>query len=356
MPSILWQRDRRTFRMPAEWEPHEATWVVWPHNCRDWPGKFTGIRWVYVEIVRLLHRHEKVYIIVENRKWEANVRRQLDRSNVDLSTVVFFRFSTDRSWVRDSGPTFVTEEAQLSAVCWQFNAWARYSNWKRDRRLNRKIAQAANAVVRKATWHSGSVVLEGGSIDVNGLGTLLTTEECLLAGGQSRNRGATREDYEQLFAQYLGIQKVLWLGQGIAGDDTGGHVDDIARFVGPHTVVIAVEKNQKDANYRALKDNLEKLRMSTDQGGRCLEVVEVPMPRPLFFDGCRLPASYTNFYIANKVVLVPTFNDPNDRVALETIDTLFPDREVCGIHATDLVWGCGTIHCVTQQQPSASKT
>ena len=337
--------------MPAEWEAHEATWLAWPHNNRDWPGKFGAVGWVYVEIVRLLHRHERVCIVVEDAKREARARRQLDKAGVDSARVEFFRFATDRSWLRDSGPTFVVAGEEASTICWRFNAWARYSNWNRDRRVNSKIASAAGATAREPKWAGRTVVLEGGAIDVNGLGTLLTTEECLLGGDRPRNPGMTREDYEQLFAKQLGVRHVLWLWRGIAGDDTGGHVDDLARFVGPRTVVAAVETDRGDINHGALQENLRRLREMADQDGRPLEVVELPMPRPLYFDGCRLPASYANFYIANGLVLAPTFNDPNDRIALATIEALFPDREVCGIHAVDFAWGFGTIHCATQQQP-----
>ena len=338
-------------RMPAEWEPHEATWLAWPHNHRDWPGKFAAIGWVYVEMVRMLHRREKVRILVEDDGREERARRQLDRAGVDLSRVEFFRFATDRSWLRDSGPTFVSAANRLAAVCWRFNAWGRYENWKRDRRVNRMIADAAGAAVRDPRCGGQTVVLEGGAIDVNGEGTLLTTEACLLGGERPRNPGMTPADYERIFAECLGIRRVLWLGKGIAGDDTGGHVDDLARFVDPRTIAAAVETNRNDANFRALRDNLERLKTMTDQDGRRLEIVELPMPRRLPFDGCRLPASYANFYIANGLVLAPTFNDPHDRVALAVLEALFPDREVCGVHAVDFVWGFGTLHCAAQQQP-----
>ena len=349
------KRNTGAFRMPAEWEPHEATWLAWPHNYRDWPGKTSAIKWVYIEIIRLLYQHEKVHIIVEDKNQEASVRSKLRMANIDFCNVNFFHFTTDRSWVRDSGPTFITDETKLSAVCWKFNAWARYKNWKYDYWLNQKIARASDATVRKVSWRGVSVVLEGGSIDVNGLGTLLTTEECLLGRDQPRNLGVTRKDYERIFFEQLGIQKVLWLRGGIVGDDTGGHIDSVARFVGPSTILVSTDKNQEDINHQILKSNLERLQVSTDQDGRHFQVVELPMPRPLFFDGCRLPASYANFYIANGVVLVPTFNDPNDRIALSIIERLFPEREVCGIHSVDFVWGLGTIHCVTQQQPITPK-
>ena len=337
--------------MPAEWEPHEATWLAWPHHTDDWPGKFAAIPWVVAEIVRHLHRHELVHLVVEDARSGQRASAVLDRVGVDLSRVEFHRFSTDRSWLRDSGPIFVTNGSELGATCWRFNAWARYNNWKKDSLVARKIADAARARAWRPRWRNRPVVLEGGSIDVNGRGTLLTTEECLLGDKQVRNRGMGREDYEQIFAEYFGVRKVLWLGSGIAGDDTGGHVDDLARFVAPRTVVTVIETNRDDENYHPLRENLRRLRAMKDQGGRPLEVVELPMPRPLFFDGYRLPASYANFYVANQVVLVPTFNDPNDRTALGTLRKLFPDRAVVGIHCVDFVWGFGTIHCSAQQQP-----
>ena len=342
--------------MPAEWEPHEATWLAWPHHTPDWPGKFAAIPWVTAEIVRRLHRHELVHLVVEDARQQQRASEVLDRVGVDLSRVKFHRFPTNRSWLRDSGPTFVTQGSELGAACWRFNAWARYSNWKKDSRVAAKIAAAARGLAWQPRWKNRPVVLEGGSIDVNGCGTLLTTEECLLGDKQVRNRGMRREDYEQIFAQHLGVRKVLWLGGGIAGDDTGGHVDGLARFVAPRTVVTVVETNRDDENYQPLRENLRRLQAMTDQHGRRLDVIELPMPRPLFYDGYRLPASYANFYVANGVVLVPTFNDPNDRTALDTLQRLFPDRQVVGIHSVDLVWGFGTIHCSTQQQPQAPCT
>jgi len=341
------------FRMPAEWEPHEATWLAWPHHTEDWPGKFAAIPWVVAEMVRYLHRHELVRLVAGNARQEQRASRVLDRAGVDLSRVEFHRFPTDRSWLRDSGPIFVTNGSELGATCWRFNAWTRYNNWEKDSLVARKIADSARARAWRPRWRNRPVVLEGGSIDVNGCGTLITTEECLLGDKQVRNRGMDREDYEQIFAEYFGVRKVLWLGSGIAGDDTGGHVDDLARFVGPRTVVTVIETNRGDENYQLLIENFRRLREMTDQDGRPLEVVELPMPRPLFFDGYRLPASYANFYVANQVVLVPTFNDPNDRTALGILGKLFPDRAVVGIHCVDLVWGFGTIHCSTQQQPKA---
>ena len=340
------------FRMPAEWEPHDATWVAWPHNREDWPGKLSSIHWVYVEIVRHLCRGELVRVITENGRQEARIRGMLKQARVGLSRVAFHRMATDRSWLRDSGPTFLTNDSELGAACWRFNAWARYSDWKRDNKVADRVAGWAGA----RAWHprhaGRRIVLEGGSVDVNGRGTLLTTEDCLLGTKQQRNPGLSKGQVEQILGDYLNARRVVWLGGGIVGDDTGGHVDDIARFVRPRTVVAAVEPNREDPNHAPLKQNLRRLRAARDQDGRRLDIVELPMPRPLYFEHYRLPASYANFYIANGLVLVPTFNDPNDRVALNTLEKLFPEREVVGIHSVDLAWGFGMVHCSTQQQPA----
>jgi agmatine deiminase len=330
------------FRMPAEWEPHEATWIAWPHNRVDWPGKFAPIAWVYCEIVRKLAAVELVRILVEDEAAEQDARRKLAKSGADLAGVEFFRIPTDRVWTRDYCPLFVKNAAgEVALTDWRFNGWAKYDDWRRDDAVPAKLAR--RLALRR--WEPG-LVLEGGSIDVNGAGTLLTTEECLLSPVQARNPGRSREEIERAMADYLGVERVLWLGRGIAGDDTHGHVDDLARFVGPDTIVLCAEPDPSDANYEPLRENREILKQ------HAVRVVELPMPRPVVFRGQRLPASYANFYIANRLVLVPTFNDPADRVALETLARCFPDREVCGIHAVDLVWGLGTLHCMTQQQPA----
>ncbi len=343
--------------MPAEWEPHAATWLVRPHNARDWPGKLAAVRWVYVEIIRHLHRRETICLVVYDAKTIEAAKRFLSRGGVDIDRVQFIVKRTDRSWARDSGPTFVTDGASLGAVCWRFNAWTKYSNWQHDATLGKFIAKRAMAARLTPKARGKPVVMEGGAIESNGLGTLMTTEECLLSTGrQARNPGLGRGDIERIFENYLGARKVLWLNRGIAGDDTHGHIDDIARFVGPKTVAAATETNPKDENYAPLKENLKRLRSMTDQSGRPLEIVELPMPRPLYFEGIRLPASYANFYIANGIVLAPTFNDPNDRVALGALAECFPDREICGIHCVDMVWGFGTLHCAAQQQPSIAIT
>ena len=340
------------FKMPAEWEPHEATWLGWPHELTDWPGKFSPIPWAFAEIVRHLSQVERVYLLVENRAAESRVRAILKKSGAHLTNIDFFRIPTDRGWMRDSGPICVRNtDGDVAYTNWRFNGWAKYANHKKDA----LAVSAANKTLKRRLWqpvHKGRrVVLEGGSIDVNGAGTLVTTEECLLSKVQQRNPGFTRDDYAEIFKNYLGVTNVLWLKNGIAGDDTHGHVDDLARFVDPTTVVTVVEENSADPNYAPLQENFTLLKYMRDQNGRSLQIETLPMPAPVFFDGQRLPASYANFYIANKIVLVPTFNDPNDRVALNILAKLFPNREVVGIACRDLVLGLGTIHCMTQQQP-----
>jgi agmatine deiminase len=331
------------YRMPAEWAPHAATWLAWPHNREDWPGKFAPIAWVYCDIVRKLARVERVRILVEDEDLEQDARGKLKRAGADLNAVEFFRGGTDRVWTRDYCPLFVKgPQGEVAITNWRFNGWAKYDNWKRDDSVPSALAKR----LKMRQWKPG-LVLEGGSIDVNGAGLLLTTEECLLSPVQARNPGLSREQIEQALSDYLGVDKVVWLGRGIAGDDTHGHVDDLARFVSPETVVLVSEPDRSDANYEPLRENREILRRYP------LRVVKVPMPAPVVFNGQRLPASYANFYIANRLVLVPTFNDPADRVALDTLARLFTDREVVGIHALDLVWGLGTLHCMTQQQPAS---
>lgn len=339
--------------MPAEWAPHTATWLAWPHHAADWPGKIAPIPWVYTEIIRHLHRHEHVHLIVGDERREAAARRCLTRAEIDLNQVSLHRWATDRVWTRDSGPTFLVDDrGNKTLLDWRFNAWAKYPNWKNDDAIPSRIARKTKFPVVQPMHQGKRIVLEGGSIEVNGQGLLLTTEECLLSDVQCRNPGMAREDYENAFATYLGIKKTIWLNKGIAGDDTHGHIDDLARFVGPHTVVTVVEDNPAEENYAPLQENLERLRSATDQNGLKLEVVPLPMPSRVSFDGQLLPASYANFYIANGIVLVPTFNDANDRKALGILADLFSDRVVIGIHCVDLVYGLGTLHCMTQQEPA----
>lgn len=338
----------RALRMPAEWEPHAATLLAWPHEIRDWPGRFAPIPWVYCEILRKLVPSEPVLLLVEADA-QVRVSQLLTKVGVDLARVSLLQSYGDRSWVRDSGPTGVLDKnGRRVQLHWKFNAWAKYRDWYGDAFVPEAVATHLGDP-RIEVEHAGRrVVLEGGSIDVNGQGMILTTEECLLSDVQCRNANFTAADYEQLFAEYLGANQTIWLGRGIAGDDTHGHIDDLTRFVNPTTVVTVVEGNADDENYRPLQENLDRLK-----GINGLEVVTLPMPDPVVFRGQRLPASYANFYIGNTVVLVPTFNDPADRVALGKLADLFPGRTVCGIHAVELVWGLGTLHCLSQQIPRA---
>jgi agmatine deiminase len=336
----------RGFRMPAEWEPHEATWIAWPHNREDWPGRFGPIPWVYGEIVRKLSRVERVRILVRDGALAEHARRVLDKVGAALEAVEFFECPTNRVWTRDYGPLFLkNRRGEAALAAFRFNAWAKYDDWCSDAAVPDYLRKR----LKLPMWKP-EMVLEGGSIDVNGAGTLLTTEECLLSPVQARNPGTPRAEIENLLHEYLGVERVVWLRRGIAGDDTHGHVDDIARFVAADTVVAAWESDRTDANYVPLEENFRLLRVAG------LHVVKLPMPRPLVFAGRRLPASYANFYIANGLVLAPTFNDPNDRAALAALAKAFPDREVVGINCTDLIWGLGALHCMTQQQPATGIT
>ncbi len=341
------------FRMPAEWEPHVATWLAWPHEKSDWPGKFTPIPWVYGEIVRHLGQFERVRILVNDAEVEEKARKVLRRCGADLAAVDFYVIATDRSWTRDFCPIFVrSSEGKRSLLNWRFNGWAKYGNSERDDAVTGHLRSELGLPMETPEWNDCRVVLEGGSIDVNGSGSILTTEECLLSDVQARNPKLTRTDMEQIFAKYLGAHHTLWLRSGIAGDDTHGHVDDLARFTAPATVAIASEEDPAEQNYEPLKENLALLREMRTESDAPLRVETLPMPAPVYFDGQRLPASYANFYIANRTVLVPTFNDPSDRHALNKLADLFPERQVVGIAATDLVLGLGTLHCMTQQEPA----
>ncbi|MEO8430777.1 MAG: agmatine deiminase family protein [Acidobacteriota bacterium] len=344
--------------MPAEWEPHEATWIGWPHNVTDWPGRFGPIPWVYAEMVRWISAGETVRILVESKSHEDRARRVLARGGQDLASVEFFRIPTDRGWLRDSGPAFVRRGGPRPDVAirrFGFNGWARYPDWRRDVRVPERVGRALGIPLLPGD-DGPAVVLEGGAIDVNGRGTILTTEECLLDPKiQVRNPGFDRSDYERVFRESLGAPRVIWLGRGIAGDDTHGHVDDLCRFTSPGTVVLCRETNPSDENYVNLEENRERLQDARLEDGSRVEVVDLPMPSPVYFDGRRLPASYANFFVANSAVLVPTFDDIRDREALGILSELFADRPVVGIHARDLVWGLGTVHCLTRQQPAVSE-
>ena len=392
--------------MPAEWEPHAATWLAWPHYHGDWPGKFEPIPWVYAEIIRNLARHERVELIVTSAAEARQARKILQRADALSSNIRFHHWPTNRVWLRDSGCIFLKRSAGALAreslgpptlhpgsphsgheftraleqhkregreftraverqkkgrasapegplaVKFRFNAWAKYSNWRHDNAIGVEMAVSAKAEFWSPYHRGKEIVLEGGSIDVNGAGTILTTEECLLSKEQERNPHMSRVHYEKAFADYLGAPHTIWLGRGIFGDDTHGHVDDLTRFVNKDTVVTMVEPNSKDVNHAPLRANLRRLQAARDQDGRQLTIVELPMPQPVVFEGRRLPASYANFYIADGVVLAPVFNRPNDRIALNTLAQLFPSRQIVPIYSGDFIWGLGAMHCMTQQQPA----
>jgi agmatine deiminase len=345
-------------RMPAEWEPHRATWIAWPHHEPDWPTKFETIPWVYAEIARLLAEHEPVEILCQSAEAAESARTMLNAHAVCMDRVNLYVVPTDRVWLRDSAPTGVMNEAGgIVLLHWAFNGWAKYDNWKRDAEVGSVIAQITGLPrtepLRPSTRER--LVLEGGGIETNGRGLLLVTEEWLLSNVQVRNPGFDREKYETVFAEWLGVRKTIWLGASCVGDDTHGHIDDVARFVSPDTVVLAVEPDPADENHAISADNLRRLELAArDPAVGPLRVIQIPFPHPVMMFGERLPASYANFYIANGIVIVPTFNDPNDVVALRTLAGLFPGRQVVGIHARDLVWGLGTLHCLTQQEPQAA--
>lgn len=355
------------YTMPAEWEPHAATWLGWPHNASDWPGKFELIPWIYGEMVRKISAGEKINLLLRHKQDEQLARHVFKHVGVDLRKIKFVTHPTNRGWTRDTGPIFIRRQNPKSAtaiVHFHFNGWAKYDNWRKDT----KVPEAAAQLLGKRLFHAECsmaaatenskcktkhFVIEGGGIELNGRGTLLSTEECYLDPKiQVRNPGLGKAEIEGVLKNYLGVRNIFWLAKGPKGDDTHGHIDDICRFVNARTLVLVREKNSRDENYRPLAENWERIRDLRLEDGRKPEVVELPMPAPLYFDGVRLPASYANFYICNAAVIVPTFNDPNDRVALGILGELFQDRPVVGIHAVDLVWGFGSLHCLTQQQPA----
>jgi len=337
-------------RMPAEWERQQGVLLCFPHNGNDWPGKFGAIQWAFVEFIKKVAERETVFLVVENAAQEQKVTDMLRTGEVKLKNVSFIHQRTNRSWMRDSGPIIVQNGKHREAVNFHFNGWAKYPNHRLDRHVPQTVATHLGLPLIAATHKGRNVVLEGGALEVNGKGTLITTEECLLHPSiQVRNAGFTREDYEAVFREYLGITNTIWLGDGIVGDDTHGHIDDLCRFVNADTVVTVVEQDSKDANHRPLQDNLARLRAAKLEDGRPLNIVELPMPRPVVFDGVQIPASYANFLIINGAVLVPTFNDANDRHALNILAACFPDRDIIPISAIDLIWGFGTLHCLSQQ-------
>lgn len=350
------------YTMPAEWEPHAATWLGWPHNKNDWPGKFEVIPWIYGEMVRKIAAGEKVRLIIRQAADEAAARRVFQHVGVNLRQIQFVVHPTNRGWTRDTGPIFVKKRPQTEApgaksdtaiVHFHFNGWAKYDNWQKDTRVPETAATLLRKKLFHAEYQGQSFVIEGGGMELNGRGTLISTEECYLDPKiQVRNPGLGRGQIEAALKNYLGVTNIFWLAKGPKGDDTHGHIDDICRFVNANTLVLVKETNAQDENYAPLAENWERIQDLRLEDGAKPTVVALPMPSPLYFDGVRLPASYANFYICNAAVIVPTFNDPNDRVALGILGDLFKDRPVVGIHALDLVWGFGSLHCLTQQQPA----
>lgn len=347
--------------MPAEWEPHRATHIAWPHKKGDWPGKFGAIPWAFSEMARQLSRGEQVSALVASKVEQREAARILQNAGCPSQKLEFIQAPTDRSWTRDYLPLFVVcarRARELGAVKWRFNGWARYRDHHLDDRAGHHVARHLGLFCwtpeAQNRGRARPIVLEGGSVDVDGEGTLLASEPCLLTGAQARNRSLGRTALDRALNDYLGIDRVIWLGEGIAGDDTAGHVDDFVRFVGPATVVLCEERRRRDPNHRLLEAAREKLEAERDAKGRKLRIVRLPMPDPLGYRGQRVPASYANFYIGNEAVLVPTFNDVRDREALGILGELFAHRRVVGIHAVDLVAGLGTVHCSTQQEPLGS--
>lgn len=339
-------------RFPAEWEKQQGIVLCFPHNGKDWPGKYQAIQWVFVEFIKKVSTFETVFLVVRDSELKTKVTDMLRMADVNLNNITFIIQKTNRSWMRDSGPIIVKNGKTREALNFNFNGWAKYSNYKLDKAVPKAVAETLKLPLTQVTYKGKPVVLEGGALEVNGKGTLLTSEECLLHPTvQVRNANFTKADYEAIFKEYLGITNTIWVGDGIIGDDTHGHIDDLCRFVDAKTIVTVVESNPKHKNYAALQDNLKRLQSATLEDGSAAKILTLPMPKDIVFDGLTLPASYANFLILNKAVLVPTFNDAADAEALQILADCFPDRTVIGISAIDLIWGFGTLHCLSQQIP-----
>ena len=336
-------------RMPAEWEKQKSTWIAWPHNKKDWPNKFDFIPEIFAEIISHISKGQKVNILIENNVLKKRAILILKNFKVNFSNIRFSLCKTDRAWLRDSFPIFVKNKNKKILLNWKFNSWAKYKNFKKDNSIINKVKKVLKLQSISPVFNGRKVVLEGGAIDVNGKGTLITTEECLLSKIQQRNSGFKKNDYEKIFFNYFGIRKIIWLKRGIAGDDTHGHIDDLARFVSENTIFLAYERNKKDVNYKILRNNFRILKKLDDF--KKLKIIKIPMPEAKYIEGTRVPASYLNFYIANKVILVPTFNDKKDKLVLKMFRKYFKNRKVVPIDCSILIWGFGAIHCMTQQEP-----
>ena len=336
-------------RMPAEWEKQKSTWIAWPHNKKDWPNKFDFIPEIFAEIISHISKGQKVNILIENNVLKKRAILILKNFKVNFSNIRFSLCKTDRAWLRDSFPIFVKNKNKKILLNWKFNSWAKYKNFKKDNSIINKVKKVLKLQSISPVFNRRKVVLEGGAIDVNGNGTLITTEECLLSKIQQRNSGFKKHDYEKIFFNYFGIRKIIWLKRGIVGDDTHGHIDDLARFVSENTIFLAYERNKKDVNYKILRNNFRILKKLDDF--KKLKIIKIPMPKAKYIEGTRVPASYLNFYIANKVILVPTFNDKKDKLVLKMFRKHFKSRKVVPIDCSILIWGFGAIHCMTQQEP-----
>jgi agmatine deiminase len=342
-----------TRRFPAEFEKQAALLLCFPHNGNDWPGKYEAIQWAFVEYIKKVSLYQAVVLVVANAKLQAKVSDMLQTAQVDLTKISFIVYKTNRSWMRDSGPIVVKNGTKSEALNFNFNGWAKYSNYQLDKHVPKQVSDFLNIPLTQVMYKGKPVVLEGGALEVNGKGTLITSEECLLHPSiQVRNAGFTKADYEAIFHDYFGVTNVIWVGDGVAGDDTHGHIDDLCRFVNEDTIVTVVEDNPHDENYKPLQANLAILQQAKLENGKAPTIVCLPMPKRIDFDGIRLPASYANFIILNGCVLVPTFNDIHDAKALQILANCFPDRDVIGISAIDLIWGFGTLHCLSQQIPA----
>ena len=338
-------------RMPAEWEKQKSTWIAWPHNKRDWPDKFEFIPYVFCQIISKISKYQKVNILIERQKIKRKISLFLKKYSASTNNINFIVCKTNRAWLRDSFPIFVKNKLnQRILVDWGFNGWAKYKNFNYDNKICLKIKNFLKLRSISPVLKNKKIILEGGSIDVNGKGTLLTTKECLLSNIQARNPGMKKKEYEYTFKKFLGIKKVVWLNKGIAGDDTHGHIDDIARFVGEKKIFIAYEKNKNDINYKSLRENYEIIKKTI--GKKNVKLFKIPMPKAKYINGVRVPATYLNFYIANKVVLVPIFNDNNDKVVISIFKKHFKNRKIIPIDCSLLIWGFGAIHCMTQQEPN----
>jgi len=353
---MIKQSNLSNFRMPAEWERQESTLIAWPHNKNDWPGRFENIPDVFAQIISQISKVQKVKILIQHNLVKKNIYPLLRKYKAKLKNIFFITIKTDRVWTRDSGPIYVVNKNKKILLDWKFNAWAKYNNYKYDNAINKKLNKIKNLELIKPKFKIQKkfkdIVLEGGSIDVNGKGTIITTKECLLSKVQQRNPSLKKKDIENIFNKYLGAKNTIWLNKGIAGDDTHGHIDDIARFIDTNKIFLAYEYNKKDKNFKPLDENYKILNISKDQNGKKITIIKLPMPKPIFIEKTRVPASYLNFYIANKIVLVPVFKDKNDKKVLKIFKRNFRNRKIIPIDCLDLIWGFGAIHCMTQQEPA----